>query len=129
MWSLWRSGGGRGFLRRGAPRGQLARLATSTLSDKERGHGGRAAMWQIGLNFPNDFALALPRRAILAFRSGFVTSFPCAQNLRDSTHKVREADDFSGHVAEQASSSKLAHANEPALVRLSHAVVRDPQQR
>jgi hypothetical protein len=61
--------------------------------------------------------------------SGFVTSFPCAQNLRDSTHKVREADDFCGHVAEQASSSKLAHANEPTLVRLSHAVVRDPQQR
>jgi hypothetical protein len=26
-------------------------------------------MWQIGLNFPNSFALALPRRAILAFRS------------------------------------------------------------
>jgi hypothetical protein len=26
-------------------------------------------MWQIGLNFPNYFALALPRRAILAFRS------------------------------------------------------------
>jgi hypothetical protein len=26
-------------------------------------------MWQIGLNFHNGFALALPRRAILAFRS------------------------------------------------------------
>jgi hypothetical protein len=26
-------------------------------------------MWQIGLNFHNSFALALPRRAILAFRS------------------------------------------------------------
>jgi hypothetical protein len=26
-------------------------------------------MWQIGLNFPNYFALAWPRRAILAFRT------------------------------------------------------------
>jgi hypothetical protein len=26
-------------------------------------------MWQIGLNFLNGFALALPRRAILSFRS------------------------------------------------------------
>jgi hypothetical protein len=26
-------------------------------------------MWHVGLNFRNGFALALPRRAILAFRS------------------------------------------------------------
>ena len=57
------------------------------------------------------------------------TAYCEVKDLGDSTHEVRRADDFCGHVSEQASRSKLAHANMPTLVRLSHAVVRVPQAR
>jgi hypothetical protein len=73
-------------------------------------------MWQIGLNFHNSFALALPRRAILAFRSipavgarivAIASIAPLPRTIREMfeenySHLPQAPADGEGNSAEQA---------------------------